>query len=552
MILGADSEQEAAVPTLVSQSKIPLKPFYTPDDTAGLDYTATIQDPGTYPYTRGRRAGTAPAGAWIQRELSGEGTPARSNAQFRYLIEKGALGLDVIGDAPTVACLDPDHPFARHAVGTQGVSLCRLQDYLELYDDIPLERITLSHSLPAAFAVAGLYLVAKARNIVPGALRGSVIQAPFYCEDYGYATHMPFNLRVRLALDSIEFCAREMPKFHSFVEDTYYISDGGPNAIEEMALGFVEIRHLVRKLRTRGLDVDSFAPRIAILVNCRMDVFEEVAKIRATRRLFARMMREEFGARDPRSWSVNIAAHTAGSSLTAQQPINNVVRGTVQALALAMAGVQAMEISAFDEAYRTPSPEAHLVGLRTQQVVQLESNVTQVSDPLGGSHYVESLTNEMERRIWEMVTHIEAQGDPAALCDRGWFRHVFEEAMQRNAREIQDGTVPRVGVNVFQMPPDQDTLLREVAETKIEPCRERIEHIAEFKRTRDSELVQGAIRQVHATAQHPETNVMPALVAALETGATMGEIAGALRVAYGVAYDPFGAVPPVISFAGAA
>lgn len=540
------------MPTQLSQSNIPLKPFYTPDDTCGLDYATTLQDPGAYPYTRGRRVGAAPGGTWIQRELSGEGPPSRSNAQFRYLIDKGALGLDVIGDAPTVACLDPDHPFARHAVGTQGVSLCRLQDYAELYDGIPLERVTLSHSLPAAFAIAGLYRVAETRGIDPAVLRGSVIQAPFYCEDYGYATHMPFALRMRLALDSIAFCTTAMPKFHAFVEDTYYISDGGPDAVEEMALGFVELRHLVRKLLEGGLAIDSFAPRIAILVNCRMDVFEEVAKIRATRRLFARMMREEFGARDPRSWSANITAHTAGSSLTAQQPINNVVRGTIQALALAMAGVQAMEISAFDEAFRTPSPAAHLVGLRTQQVVQLESNVTTVADPLGGSYYVESLTNEIERRIREMVTHIEAQGEPATLCDQGWFRRVFEAAMQRNARAIQDGTLPRVGVNVFQMPADQDTLLREVAETKIEPCREHVAHIAAFKQARDARLVRHALRTVHATAKAPGANVMPAIVAALDAGTTMGEIAGALRVAYGVAYDPFGALPPVCSFDGAA
>jgi methylmalonyl-CoA mutase N-terminal domain/subunit len=305
----------------------------------------------------------------------------------------------------------------------------------------------------------------------------------------------------------------------------------------------------VRQLLKRGLNIDSFAPRIAILVNCRMDVFEEIAKIRATRRLFARMMREEFGARDPRSWSANITAHTAGSSLTAQQPINNVVRGTVQALALALAGVQAMEISAFDEAYRTPSPEAHLVGLRTQQVIQLESNVTTVADPLGGSYYVESLTNEIERRIWDLVTHIEAMGDPAALCDQGWFRRLFEEAMQREAREVQDGTLPRVGVNVFQMPDDQDTLLREVAETKIEPCREHVDRIHDFKRSRDARQLEHALREILATAKEPGANLMPSMIAALEVGATHGEIAGVLRVAHGVPYDPFGRVQPVISLA---
>jgi len=200
-------------------------------------------------------------------------------------------------------------------------------------------------------------------------VRGSAIQTPLYAEDYCYAVHMPVELRLRLTLDSIHFCAHEMPKFHSFVEDTYYVSDGGPDAIDEMALGFVEIRKVVRDLVARGLDVDRFAPRIAILVNCRMDFFEEIAKIRATRRLFARMMRDELGARDPRSWAVNIAAHTSGLSLTAPQPVNNIVRGATQALALACAGVQALEVSTFDEAYRTPSPEAHRVGLESGELL---------------------------------------------------------------------------------------------------------------------------------------------------------------------------------------
>ena len=252
---------------------------------------------------------------------------------------------------------------------------------------------------------------------------------------------MPFKLRVRLAVDSIAFCSTEMPKFHAFLEDTYFISEGGLDAVEEMALGFVEMRGLVRELLQRGIAIDRFAPRIAILVNCRMDFFEEIAKIRATRRLFARMMRDEFGARDPRSWAVNIAAHTSGLSLTAQQPVNNIVRGAMQALALALAGVQAIEISTFDEAFRTPSPEAHLVGLRTQQIVHLESSVTRVADPLGGSYYVESLTDEMERRIWEMVQAIEAKGDPAHLSDSGWFRSLFQAAMERHARALADGSL---------------------------------------------------------------------------------------------------------------
>jgi methylmalonyl-CoA mutase N-terminal domain/subunit len=522
----------------VTQSNIPLEPFYGPANGTERSYERDLGDPGAYPYTRGRRT-TGERGGWIERELSGEGSPARSNAQFRDLIAKGAAGLDVIGDAPTVACIDPDEPFAQRSIGTQGVSLCRLEDFYELYEGIPLERVTLSHSLPAWFAVAALHLVARSRGVDPAVLRGSVIQTPLYAEDYCYAVHMPVALRMRLALDSIEFCTTEMPKFHSFVEDTYFVSDGGPDAIDEMALGFVEIRKVVRELLARGLDIDRFAPRIAILVNCRTDFFEEIAKIRATRRLFARMMREEFGARDPRSLSVNITAHTAGSSLTAEQPINNVVRGTSQALALALAGVQAIEISTFDEAYRTPSPEAHLVGLRTQQILALEAGVARVADPLGGSYYVESLTDEMERRIRRRVDEIERLGDAAELAERGWFRSLLETAMVNRVREIQEGTMPRVGVNVFRVPEDDDRLLREVTERKIEPCWEHVERVRTFKRARDAKRVTAALDEVLEQARDRRAPLLPPIRAALAADATLGEISGALRAAYGVARDPF-------------
>jgi methylmalonyl-CoA mutase N-terminal domain/subunit len=373
-----------------SRSNIPLKALYTPEDIKNLDYDEQLNAPGSYPFTRGQRA--AVGRGWIHRELSGEGDPAKSNQQLRYLISQGQMGIDVIGDSPTMAWMDPDHPLAAHAVGTQGVSLCCRRDYQELYKDLPLDTVSVSASLPPPLAVAGLYLAARDDGFPVPKLRGSVLQWPFYAEDCGYTVHMPFQLRLRLSLDCIEFCTKEMPKFHAFLEDTYFFSEAGLNGVEEIALGLIEIRYIVRKLIERGVDIDSFAPRIAILVNCSMDFFDEIAKIRATRRLFARMMKEEFGAKDPRSQAVVITCHTSGLSLTAQQPFNNIVRGTVESLAMVLAGVHAIEISAFDEAYRTPSPESHLVGLRTQQVIHLETGVAKVMDPLGGSYYLESLT----------------------------------------------------------------------------------------------------------------------------------------------------------------
>ena len=523
-----------------TRSQTPLKPFYSHQDTIGLDYAADLNDPGAHPYTRGRRARLYHGGGWIQRELSGEGDPARSNEQLKYLIAQGQTGVDVIGDSPTMAMMDPDHPLAEQAIGTQGVSLCRLQDYRELFKDLPLDSISVSSSAPPFMSLSGMYLAGREAGVPSDRLRGSVLQPPFYAEDCGYAMKLPVDLRVRLALDAMEFAAREMPRFHSYVEDTYFFSEVGLTPVEEMALGFVEIRHLVRELIKRGVDVDAFAPRIAILVNCGMEIFEEIAKIRATRRLFARMMKEEFGAKDPRSLSVVITCHTSGLSLTAQQPFNNIVRGAVQTLALVMAGVQAIEISAFDEAYRTPSPESHLVGLRTQQVIFLETDAARVTDPLGGSYFVESLTNEIEARILDMIREIESKGNPADLADQGYFKKIFQDSMERYGRLIDSGEAKKVGVNVFQIPEEEDVLLKDVSERKIEPVRDRIEKIATFRKQRNNEAVLGVLRRVRDTAGAHDENLMPVLVEAMRAGATLGEMAGALRLAYDTPYDPYG------------
>jgi methylmalonyl-CoA mutase N-terminal domain/subunit len=525
-----------------SLSGIPIKQFYSPRDFEGHNYIGHVSDPGDYPYTRGRFAKLYGKDGWIQRELSGEGEPSRSNEQLKYLIGKGQTGIDVIGDSPVMAMMDPDHPLSRNTIGTQGVSLCCLQDYLELFKDLPLDSISVSSSVPPAFALTGLYLAAKKMGVMPEKLRGSVLQTPFYAEDCGYATHLPFDLRLRISLDAIEFAAVEMPRFHSFVEDTYFFSEVGLSPVEEMALGFVEIRHIVKKLLERGLDIDSFAPRIAILVNCGMDFFEEIAKIRATRRIFARMMRKDFGAKDPRSQAVVIAVHTSGLSLTASQLYNNITRGAIQALAMVMAGVQALEISAFDEAYRTPSPESHLIGLQTQQIINLETNTTQVTDPLGGSYYVESLTDDIEVCIADMIRDIESKGDPSKLIENGHFKRFFENSMERFSKRIASGEQKQVGVNVHRIPEGEDTLLKKAVGNKIEPCWGRIEKIKQFKLQRDPRRIVDVLQAVRDTAASNDGNLVREIMKSTAAGATMGEIAGVMRMAYGLQFDPYGLI----------
>jgi methylmalonyl-CoA mutase N-terminal domain/subunit len=512
--------------------------FYGPADV-DADYRR-IGDPGEYPFTRGRlRPPHGRPGGWIQRELSGEGSPRRSNEQLRGLLAHGALGIDVIGDNPTMSALDPDHPMCVPAVGTTGVSLCRKQDFVELLDGIPLGRITLSHSLPPAFALAGQYLAARESGLRPDVLRGSAIQPPLYAEDCSYSTFLPFGLRMRMTLDSIAFSLREMPRFHAFLEDTYYISDGGLDVVEEMSLGLLEIREVCRRLLARGLSVDAFAPRIAILVNCRMDLFEEIAKIRATRRLYARMMREEFGATDPRSWSANIAVHTSGLTLTAAQPANNIIRGAVQAVAMAMAGVQGLEISTFDEPFRTPSDIAHQLAIRTQQIIRTETNVTAVEDPLGGSWYLESLTDDLDRRIDAAVRRMEALGDVDTLVESGYFRGIFTAAMDRHSSAVQSGQTRIVGVNEHVIPPESDRFLRDVAEGRFEPDRAHIERVAQWRPTRAPAPLRDSLDRVRRAAAEPDADLMGPIVAALDADATIGEITGCLREGQGLPADPF-------------
>ena len=518
--------------------------FYTPESVA-IDYEKDLGDPGSYPHTRGTRPPNTRRETeghdFLVRELSGEGPPSRSNEQFHYLLEHGATGLDVIGDTPTQCFMDPDHPYARHAVGNQGVSICRGSDFVALYEGIPLDRVSCDHSLPGGFAAAGLFLAAETHGHLPELLRGSAILPPLFAEDTGYSSNLPIELHMRLATDSIEFCSERMPKFHAFVEDTYYISDGSVGIVDEMALGFVELREVVRRLVARGLDVDRFAPRIALLVNCRMDFFAEIAKIRASRRIYARMMRDEFGAKDPRSLAINVAAHTSGATMTSRQIGNNIARGAIQSVALYLAGVRAMEISAFDEAIRTPSREAHIVGLGTQHVVQLESGIADVSDPLGGSWYVESLTDEIEAKIADRIAEIEALGDVVELAENGYFRAIFTEAMVDRSREVVDGTRPVVGVNVNEIPPERDTLLRDLLENRIAPCYERIEEIAAWRASRDMGPVVTALDNLERLCRDG-SNIMPGIVEAMRSEASMGESIGVLRECYGRPYDPMGCV----------
>ncbi len=506
--------------------------------------SGSAEQPGEFPFTRGRFAQTK-AGGWQQRELSGEGDGRRSNEQIKYLLALGQNGIDIIGDGPTMSMFDADHPLLASSIGTQGVSLCCRQDYIDLFKDIPLDQVAVSSSVPSLVSLAGLLCAAKHYGFDPSTLRGSVLQMPLYGEDCTYANHLPVDLRVRLSLDCMEYCAVHMPKFHAYVEDTYFFSESGLDAVEETALGIIEIRHLTRKLIERGINVDAFAPRIAILVDCGMDFFEEVAKIRAIRRLFAKIMRDEFGAQDPRSQTVVVTSHTSGLSLTAQQPVNNIVRGTLQALSLVFGGAHAIEISTFDEAYRTPSKEGHLIGLRTQQIIEAESGVTRVVDPLGGSYFVEELTDAVEARVLARIEEIEKAGDPETLQQQGYFKKIFHTAMEDNQLAVQKGDLSIIGVNAHLVDGEEDTMLKDIAETKIEPCKRQINRVADLKQTRDQAMANQSLTEL-ARAVKDGKNLVPVVMACFEANVTVGEMSGTMRQATAQPYDPFGMIEPLI------
>jgi len=517
-----------------TSSEIPLRDYYTKEDVKHISYKDDLGDPSYFPFTRGKYKTIR----WIIRNLAGEKTPAETNNLLKHYASKGQMAIDVIGDAPTMAYIDSDHPLAEASVGSQGVPLCSRLDYQEMLNGVQLGEISLSYSVPSIFAIAGSYIMAKEGKIPSSSLRGSTILLPLYCESCGYATRQPVEMRIRLAVDTIEFCTKEMPNFYPFCLDTYYISEVALNSIEEIALGIIVGKVVIREALKRGLNVDDFAHRIVYLTTSQDDFFEQVAKCRALRRLWAKMMKREFGAKNSRSLALTTTVHTSGLSLTAQQPVNNIVRGAFQALASVLGGCQAIEISCFDEPYRTPSREAGIVAMRSQQIIFCETGAANVTDPLGGSYYIEYLTSKLQQEISDYVMKIEEKGDPIELAKEGFFQKIFENAIERYSKKIMTGERKKVGVNVFQIPLEEDTLLRETVESKFQVATEQIEKIEKFKKARDKYQVREALNQILQNTPK-QKNLTPLIIEAMKKGATMEEVTGAIRLGYDSGYDPF-------------
>jgi methylmalonyl-CoA mutase N-terminal domain/subunit len=524
-----------------SSSGIPLKNVYTPADVGDIDYERDLGDPGKYPFTRGIHEEMYRRRVWSTRNLCGLESPIKTNERLRYLMREGQSGIAIVPDTPTQLAVDADHPLVAPQVGTQGVPLYCLRDMDELLHGIDMEQMTFSISVcsvAAPIILAQVSALARRRGVDPGKLRGSIQNDPIQARHCSYDISNPLDLCLRLCVDAIEYCVREMPSWHSLTSNAYDLRESGADSVREMGLALANSVGYIELALKRGLDIDSFANQMLVICSSHMDFFEQIAKIRAARRIWAKLLKERFGAKKPQSMKLTVAVHTAGSSLTAQQPINNVIRGSIEALAAVLAGGQGIDLSCYDEALCTPTEESAMVALRTQQIILHETGVAKVADPLGGSYYLEHLTNTIETGLWDLLGQVDAMGGIVKAVETGWFGRVLEESAVGLYTDIDSGRRKVVGQNIYRIPADQDNLLK-IGKIHLEPGLEHIQRLRELKETRDAKRTEKSLKKLYRDAREEGRNLMPSVIDAILSDAMIGEIMGTLRLAYSRPYDPY-------------
>lgn len=516
-----------------------VKEIYTPKDSVGKDYDKTVGDAGKYPFTRGIHADMFRGRYWTRREVIGMGSPADTHERLKVLTDHGGSGLNTIADITYEMGLDADHPWAMNEVGLTGVNISHIRDMETLTEGIPLDKVSwslITASTAAAATMAQYVAVAQNRQYDIKRLRGSIQNDPVHFRYCGFRPACPVDLSIRLGCDVIEFCTREMPKWYYTTVNMYDLREQGITAPQEVAFGFGIAMLYVDELIRRGLSIDEFGPRFTFYVSCHVDLFEEVAKIRAARRLWARLMKEKYGAKDPRSMQFRFAVHTAGCSLIPQQPLNNIVRISYEALAAVLAGVQSLHCCSYDEPICLPTETGHLQALRTQQILAYETGVCNVADPLGGSYYVEALTDKIEEEALKIMKEVEEVGGMEEAIRTEWLDRVFEkEALQRQ-KEIDERERLVVGVNIFTSEPETQTPLG-VQRIPSASARSQIEETQKLKRTRDMNRLKERIKRLREDAEGGR-NVIPAMIEATKAFATTGELLGTVRMAMGYPYDP--------------
>jgi methylmalonyl-CoA mutase N-terminal domain/subunit len=512
-------------------SGIENEPLQTPD-TVTVEYDRDLGYPGAYPFTRGVYPSMYRGRLWTMRQFAGFGTAEETNTRFRYLLDHGQTGLSTAFDMPTLMGYDSDHARSLGEVGREGVAIDSLEDMETLFAGIPLGDVSTSMTInsPAAILLAFYACVGEEQGVPRDRLRGT-IQTDILKEYIAQKEYIfPPEPSMRLVTDMVEFCTREMPLWHPISISGYHIREAGSTAAQELAFTLADGFTYVEWAVARGLDVDEFAPRLSFFFNAHLDFFEEIAKYRAARRIWARVMRERYGAKNPRSWLMRFHTQTAGVSLTAQQPEVNIVRTAIEALAAVLGGTQSLHTNSFDEALALPTEDAVRIALRTQQVIAHETGVVSTIDPLGGSYHVESLTNELERQAYDYFEQIERLGGVVAAIKENFFQKEIAESSFRYQSEVEAEQRVVVGVNRYEL--DEEPPLEIL---KIDPALEtkQIERVQALRARRDSGAVEAALTRLKEDAARDDRNLMHPIVDASRAYVTMGEMCDAFREVWG-------------------
>ena len=518
-------------------SDMEISPLYTPDDKNGTDYERDIGMPGEYPYTRGVYPNMYRGKFWTMRQFAGFGTPEDTNQRFKLLLSEGQNGLSTAFDMPVLMGYDADSPRSLGEVGREGVSVSTLNDMERLFDGIPLDQVTTSMTVNCtASIILAMYIAMADKQGIPRDQLGGTIQNDMLKEYIAQKEWIcPPEPAVRIVADMIEFCAKDAPRWHAVSISGYHIREAGATAVQELAFTLADGIGYVQAALERGLDVDDFAPRLSFFFDIHNDFFEEIAKLRAARRMWAKIMKERFGAKNPKSLLLRTHCQTAGVSLTAQQPTNNVVRVAVQALAGVLGGTQSLHTNSMDETLALPTEQSVMVALRTQQIIAEESGVTNMIDPLGGSWAVEALTDRMEKDAFAYIDRIDEQGGIIRAINTGYPQKEIADSAYRFQQQLDAKEKIIVGVNKYQVAPEE----RPLELLKIEPEVERgqIERVKKIKKERDQAAVKEHLGRVHAAARNG-TNLMPPLIEAVKEYCTLGEISDIYREVFGVYRDP--------------
>ena len=513
-------------------SRIPMERVFLPQAGAEGDYLEKLGFPGDYPFTRGVQPTMYRGRFWTMRQYAGFGTAAESNRRYKYLIEQGQTGLSVAFDLPTQIGYDADHPMALGEVGKVGVAISSMADMETLLDGIPLDKVSVSMTINATAPIllAMVIGVARKQGVPVSKLRGTV-QNDILKEYMARGTYIfPPQPSMRLITDLFAYCAQEVPKWNTISISGYHIREAGSDAVQEVAFTLADGMAYVRAALDAGLDIDVFARQLSFFFNAHNNFLEEVAKYRAARRLWARIMREEFGAKNSRSWKLRFHTQTAGSTLTAQQPENNIIRVTVQALAAVLGGTQSLHTNSMDEALALPTEKAVQIALRTQQILAYEAGVGDTVDPLGGSYAIEKLTDEIEARAWDYIQRIEALGGAVRAIEEGYMQREIQESAYRAQMAIEAGEQIVVGVNKFVTEPEPMPELLRVDEAAQAA---QIARVQQVRAQRDQARVEAILARIEAAARTPDAPLMPLFVEAVQAYATLGEITDVLRRAFG-------------------